>query len=116
MRTETEVRDAMNRLNRLVGRPTRYEVVVEVVGGPSWIAGYAPAPGKWRLHDMATPVPAEVVARAGVTERSAFGYDRERGWWFLGDKAELRIRRGRTERAALLEGELPPLPRPRINN
>lgn len=119
MRTEAETRRAMNRLNRLGRRPTRHEVVVEVVGGgadETWLAAYAPRPGKAIMRRLATPVPPRIVERAGVTEASDFGYDRERGWWFVGSRAEIRIRRGRTERRAILEGELPPLPRPAMNN
>jgi hypothetical protein len=101
------------RLARLHNRATRYEVAA-TFGGASYLLSYTGRVSRYGLTrawiDATTPAQRErIVDALGITDASPASYSAASGWSF-GDGA-LRIRRtGRTERDAVIEGELPRLP------
>lgn len=101
-------------VNRSTTRPypapgtlTRYEIVAVVHGRDCrFLLGYVLNWSKGRLLDTARRFGDALIAEAGLTDSDAATYTRDGGWAF-GDK--LTIRRGRTEREALSQGEFPTL-------
>lgn len=113
LRTEAESTRATRRLESLHNRSTCYEVVAELADGRKFLLGYRLRVGKGDL--LQAPGKSgkgpELVRVAGIEDSDPFSYSREWGWRFgavnpATGRCKLRVYRGRTERTAILEGEL----------
>jgi hypothetical protein len=97
------------RLAAIHNRTTRYEIVAILATGERFLLGYRIHQSAGELMNMAIDDDAtrqRLVSLAGIVEGDSATYSRKDGWTFGNGK--LRIgRTGRTERDAILEGELP---------
>lgn len=113
IRTEAEAAYVSRRLEELHRRLTRYEIVAELADGRKFLLGYRVRVGKRDL----LRAPGEsgkgdvLVHVAGIEDSDPFVYSAVRGWTFgaidlQSGKCKLKVYKGRTERTAILEGEL----------
>lgn len=105
METQASMAFKQARLEQCYRRSTRYEIVAEF-GGARYLLGYRTGQSKGELVNLARARGGdELVRMSGITDADLGAYTRATGWTF---GSKLRIgRTGRTERDAILEGELP---------
>jgi hypothetical protein len=116
LRTEAESARIARRLESLHNRPTCYEVVAELADGRKFLLGYRLRVGKGDLLQAPSKSGRgpELVKLSGIKDSDPFTYSREWGWRFGAvnpqtGRGKLRVYKGRTERTAILEGELEPV-------
>lgn len=103
MMTATQVR----RLEELKNRYSRYEVVCQSPTGERYLVGYTSHPGRRGMMERARAFGQQVIARTGVDDSHAakFSGGHTRARLDLGNGWAICFT-GRTERQAILEGEL----------
>ena len=100
------------KLAQLHNRTTRYEIVCHSPTGERWLIGYTARPGKPGMMNSTRAIGESVVALTGVTDqdKAKFSGGRTRARLDLGNGWAIAFS-GRTQRDAIIEGELPRVPR-----
>jgi len=106
--TTSDVSRRTARLTALMRHPTRYEVTATHPDGTICLVGYTPRRGGSGLLALARTHGAALIAWLGVTDDTPFAWGPRRQSLTLG-AARLAFS-GRTEREAILAGELPRIP------
>lgn len=110
MRTEQESREATARLQALHRRPTRYELVAESPSGERTLLGYSVRRTRAVMLGLAQEHGKELVALMELGDDTGIQFERDptpaAPVMMVANSWRIRYT-GRTERCAIIEGELP---------